>query len=192
MNNYEASDNRLSFPHKTIFEQENCDPGLALTEHNGDLYLVWADGDKVLKVAHHLEKVSNGHLVDKVDLGEKSKGNPALASFNGHLYLAWADQNGTLNMMYGDEQTFNHINMPPEISAHGPDLTVYNGNLYIAWTSDKLHGPIHTSALQCARVLMEGDEITGLTAIPLGSGLETSPQAPALASFNGRLYLAWV
>jgi hypothetical protein len=126
-------------------------------------------------------------FVNKVTLRDTSPDSPALAYFNGLLYLGWkGDGNNGLNVMYSADngKTFRDKYTSPETSTQAPALCVHDGNLYIAWTST---GKLPT--INVALVAVEGNKITGFNnKVTLG---DTSPFSPALASFNGRLYLGW-
>lgn len=126
-------------------------------------------------------------LEGKVTLGDTSPLGPALASLNGIIYLAWkGDGNDNLNVMcsFDDGHTFGGKLISPETSPAAPSLCVHNQTLFIAWRGDG-----GNEYLNVARVSVAGDHVTGLTnKVTL---TDTSPFTPAIASCNGRLFIAW-
>jgi hypothetical protein len=126
-------------------------------------------------------------LEGKVTLGETSPLGPALASLNGIIYIAWkGDGNDNLNVMCSidDGRTFRGKFTSQETSPQAPSLCVHNNTLYIAWRGDN-----GNALLNVARVSVAGDNVTGLSnKVTL---TDTSPFTPAIASCNGRLFIAW-
>ncbi|WP_146072008.1 hypothetical protein [Bryocella elongata] len=126
-------------------------------------------------------------LEGKVTLGDTSPLGPALASFNGIIYIAWkGDGNDNLNVMCStdDGHTFINKMTSPETSPAAPSLCVHNNTLFVAWRGDG-----GNADLNVARVSVAGDHITGLSNKVTLS--DTSPFTPAIASSNGRLFIAW-
>lgn len=123
----------------------------------------------------------------KVTLGDTSPLSPALASFNGNLYISWkGDGNDNLNVMVSTDngQTFGNKFISGETSPESTALTAHNGNLYIAWKGDG------NDNLNVA--IVNVDAFGSPTGFSNKNTLgDTSPVSPALASFNGNLYIAW-
>ena len=161
----------------------------ALCAHNGHLYIAWTgEGNNQINVA-----IVDGSgttitgFSQQVILKETTPVSPSLASLNGILYLAWKSA-GTdnLNVMYSADhgKTFGNKYTSPQTSSQSPALCAHNAHIYIAWAGD--HG---NDAINVAIVDVSGNAITGFSQkVTL---IETTPVSPAMASFNGNLYLAW-
>lgn len=123
----------------------------------------------------------------KVILGDTSPLSPSVASFNGNLYLAWkGDGNDNLNVMVSTDngQSFGHKMTSPETSSDVPALAADTEHLYIGWKGSG------NDNLNVALVDIDQSGFpTGLSnKTTVG---DTSPFGPALATFNGALYMAW-
>lgn len=117
---------------------------------------------------------------------------PALAIFNGVIYIAWAgtDPGHTLNVAHsvGLTGTFTTPVTPFKGGVNTNDgvaLAAFNGRLYLAWTG--------TDSGHTLNVASSADGVSwNPPALPFKKpGSQNSDWGPALASFNGRLYLAW-
>ncbi|MFC4456568.1 hypothetical protein [Deinococcus sonorensis] len=179
---------------KTILEHATS-TSPALTLHNGGLLMAWkGSGNDNLNVAKVESTTVLGFegvegIEGVVTLADATDASPALASHNGRLFLAWKGSgNDQLNLAYSDDGvTFIGKRILADSSEHSPALVSYGGRLYLAWTGLDEH-------LNVAKVVLFGNTeggfgIEGLEAkIVLG---DTSEASPALASHNGRLFLAW-
>lgn len=121
--------------------------------------------------------------------GEFSIQTPALANFNGTIYLAWAgtDLGHTLNIAFFMDESFTTPVTPFKGGVNTNDgvaLAAFNGRLYLGWTGTD---PGHTLNIASSADGISWDP----PATPFKGPGQNSDWGPALASFNGRLYLAW-
>ncbi|MFJ3658251.1 tetratricopeptide repeat protein, partial [Streptomyces nigra] len=177
---------------------DSTDLNPCLATHAGKLYLAWVGrGNKKINVAR-LALVGNTagafgiEIESKVVLGATSDAAPALASHNGRLFLAWRGSgNKQLNLAFSqdDGATFSDTKVLPDDSSElGPSLASHRGRLVIAWAG------VSNDAINVAKVVLFGNTagtfgIEGLAdknVLPYDSDA-----APALASFNDLLFLAW-
>ncbi|MCX5610650.1 glycoside hydrolase [Streptomyces sp. NBC_00047] len=169
----------------------------ALTSHHGRLCVAWrAANDEALSVAKVMTTTAMG--MDGVEgvergvrLGFTSDAAPALASHDGRLWLAWRGSgNEQLNLAFSDDDgvTFRGIRTFSDTSDHAPALASHAGRLYLAWTGrggERLNiAKVSLFASTAGAFGIEGLE----NHIVLG---QSSEKGPALASHNGRLWLAW-
>jgi hypothetical protein len=126
-----------------------------------------------------------------VTLADTTDASPALASHNGRLFLAWKGSgNDQLNLAFSEDngRTFKGKRTLADASEYSPALVSHGGRLLLAWTG------VGNEQLNVAKVALfantaGGFGIEGLEGkVVLG---DTSEAAPALASHNGRLFLAW-
>jgi hypothetical protein len=179
---------------KYISPEMSTETTPSLCVHNSNLYVAWEGKDN-----HRLNVAQvnlNGDptikpitgFSNKVYFNDMSKAGPSLASFNGRLFMAWEGAgNGYLNVMYSTDggKTFGNKYVSPEMSTETtPVLCVHNGNLYIAWEGKDNH------RLNVAQVnINEKGVITGFSNKVYFNDM--SKAGPSLASFNGRLFMAW-
>ncbi|MDQ6868689.1 MAG: hypothetical protein M3178_09895 [Pseudomonadota bacterium] len=99
--------------------------------------------------------------------------------------------NDNLNLMFSDDNgaTFHGIKtFPDATSPKSPVLASHAGGLFLAWTG-RGEGQLNVAKVTLFGNTAGGFGIEGLEPwVPLG---DTSEEAPALASHNGRLFLAW-
>ncbi len=166
--------------------------------HADNICLGWkGSGNQNLNVAKVYTSEKLGidgveRLEGKVILGDTSEEAPALASHNGRLFLAWKGAgNDNLNLMFSDDNgaTFHGIKTFPDATSHkAPALASHVGGLFLAWTG-RGEGQLNVAKVTLFGNTAGGFGIEGLEPwVPLG---DTSEEAPALASHNGRLFLAW-
>lgn len=167
------------------------------TSHDGRLLLGWKGaGNENLNVgkifATSLLGVEGVEGVEaKTTLGDTTEEGPGLASHNGRVFLAWKGAgNDNLNLIFSDDggTTFRGKTILSDTSHHAPVLASHNGRLYLAWTGRG------DGNLNIAKVVLIGNTVGGFSIggiedkVVLG---DTSEQAPALISHNGRLFIAW-
>lgn len=132
---------------------------------------------------------------------------PALAVFDNinvggsTLYMAWLGEGDRLYLSYYDGSNANWISQPPinpnplmGTAYNGPALASFNGALYAVW-----RGPIWDifRGLPPQGVTVINDQtlywsrFDGTTWGPTQNGPGWSSTGPALAVFNGALYMAW-
>ncbi len=181
-----SSDGGLTFGNKVDLP-EKTESSPALTVFDGRLYVAWRGDNSAHQV--NVESSSNGvDFGNKVVLPENTIGSPALTVFDGRLYVAWTGTNHQLNI----ESSSNGVNFAdkvtaPESSDAGPGLTAFDGVLEIAWAgTDKDH---QLNLESSSNGVNFGNKVT----LPeKNSAPKAAVQpAPALASFDARLYIAW-
>ena len=138
-------------------------------------------------------------------LGEASPLTPAVASHQQHLFIGWrSTSDGTLNVMVSalaphqdwfdtaadDLGPFGGKRVVSANSTQAPALCSHAGRLFFAWTGLSDH------RLNVAPVSLFGNTSGGLGVEDLDLAQkallgETSVSSPALASHQGRLFLAW-
>jgi hypothetical protein len=159
----------------------------ALCVHNKTMYIAWTGTNSLLNVAVvNIQGSTVTGFSNKVTLSEMSTQSPALASLNGRLYIGWRGiGNNSLNVMSSaDGRTFTTKYTSNETGNDAPALCAHNGRLFIAWP-----GSGNNLQLNVAAVNHSGASVTGFgNKVTLA---ETSTERPALASFDGKLFVAW-
>ncbi|MCC3771560.1 hypothetical protein [Streptomyces sp. UNOC14_S4] len=130
-------------------------------------------------------------LENKVVLGDTSDAGPALVSFNGTLFLGWRGSGNTnLNLIFSRDNgaTFEGKTVFGDTSPFAPALVVHGDNLFMAWTGEG-GGNLNVARVALFADTQGGFGIQGLeNKVVLG---DTSDAGPALASFDGAMWLAW-
>jgi hypothetical protein len=194
-----SDDNGQSFRgNRTLTDTSHHAP--ALSSHNGRLFLAWTgrgDGNlnvaKVALFANTAGAFGIEGLEEAAILGDTSEQGPALASHNGRLFLAWKGSgNDNLNLAFSDDngRTFpgKKTFSDSDTSHLAPALSSHNGRLFLAWTG-RGDGNVNVAKVVLFANTAGAFGIEGLEdKVTLG---DTSEQAPALASYSGRLFLAW-
>jgi hypothetical protein len=180
---------------KTVLENStSTSPAFAL--HKGGMFMAWkGSGNDNINVARVQGTILFGidgveGVEGKVVLGETTDRAPAIVSNDGRLFLAWRGSgNNQLNLAFSEDdgRTFKGKTTLGDSSEHAPALASHNGRVYLAWTgrgNDKLN---------VARVILLGNTAGGSgfeleRKVVLG---DTSSTSPAIASQNGRLFIAW-
>jgi hypothetical protein len=182
--NGKAFDNRIDLPAKSL-----TTPALAVFD--GRLYLAWTGNNKAHDV--NVASSSNGvNFGNMFTLPESSIDGPALTTFDGRLDIAWTGTNHQLNV----ESSSNGVNFGnkvtlPESSYAAPALTDFQErsggtDLEIAWIGvDNVH---HLNLESSSNGVNFGNKVT----LPETNSAPKSgvQPAPALASFDARLYIA--
>ncbi len=184
--NGKAFDNRIDLPAKSL-----TTPALAVFD--GRLYLAWTGNNKAHDV--NVASSSNGvNFGNMFTLPESSIDGPALTTFDGRLDIAWTGTNHQLNV----ESSSNGVNFGnkvtlPDSSDAAPALTEFQESsgaedLEIAWRgTDRDH---HLNVASSSNGVTFGNVVT-LPETSSADTLSTFKSGPALASLNGRLYIAW-
>jgi hypothetical protein len=138
-----------------------------------------------------------GGVVEKTTLPETSDHSPSLAFFGGRLFIAWKGSgNENLNVAFsqplsaGVRPVFDlkRKHTSGERSDDAPTLAVHHGTLFIGW---KGSGNDNLNVAVVEFLDLGGGEasIGGIVnKLTLG---DTSSKAPALASHNDKLFIAW-
>jgi hypothetical protein len=130
-------------------------------------------------------------LVSHVGLGESTTDGPALAFHDGRIFIAWKSHGSKhLKMtLSGDGgATFGPVYTSSETSDAGPSLASHNGRLFIAWKG------VGDQYLNVAKVSLFASTAGnfGIEGIEENVTLtDSSSHTPALASHDGRLFIAW-
>jgi hypothetical protein len=126
----------------------------------------------------------------KVTLNETSPLCPSIASVGAYTFMAWkGDGNDNINIIASLPQTSAPRNFTvkvtfPEATSQAPVLCIHNGHPFIAWIGSG------NDNINIAEVDFDfgTNSFNGLNKTTLP---DQSPCAPAIASLNGRLYVAW-
>ncbi|NVK78978.1 hypothetical protein [Streptomyces morookaense] len=192
-----SDDDGATFQGKVVFG-DTSPHGPSLASQTDGLFLGWTgEGDGNLNVAQvALFADSQGGfgiegLENKVVLGDTSDAGPALVSLNGTLYLAWRGSGNTqLNLMFSLDNgaTFQGKTVFDDTSPHAPALVAHGDELFMAWTGEG-GGNLNIAQVAFFADTQGGFGIQGLeNKVVLG---DTSDEGPALASFDGVLFLGW-
>ena len=183
----------------------------SLAAHNGDLFVgfhEWNGSGQQIRVKAY----AGGTTWTAVDgggaIGVNPEGPaifPSLASLNGQLYIAFdqidiirvVSYNGS-SWKYADGVSATEgLNKNSAYSGTLPSLTAHNGRLYVAWQeySHSSSGAIRDTVRM---KVFNGDDSAPAWSFTDGGGysgiakdsVETTSE-PAMASFNGRLYVHW-
>jgi hypothetical protein len=195
---------------KRVLEQSTSEAP-ALASHDGRLLVAWKDEEADnLNIAKAQATTLLGidgveGVEDKAVLGvvvapfgppirlvvEPTDRSPAVASHNGRVFLAWkASGNDQLKLACSGDggKTFNATMTLSDSSDHAPALASPAGRLLLAWTgqgNERLNiahvVPFANTAGGCGVERIEDKVVLN----------ETSSDGPALASNEGRLFLAW-
>ncbi|MFE7584924.1 hypothetical protein ACFU5Y_25570, partial [Streptomyces gardneri] len=116
---------------------------------------------------------------------------PALASHGGRIYSAWKDDDNKLNLSFTDPGPagFKGAKKFSESSHLSPCLVSHGGRLLLAWIGRG------NKKINVAKVALTGNTAGGFLIEKLEDKVvidhASSDASPALASHNGRLFLAW-
>jgi hypothetical protein len=168
----------------------------AITTFNGQTALAWTGTD----LGHHLNVslLNTGSSLTAlpnfaiVTLPERSNLSPSVAAFGGRLYLAWTGLDGRINVeSSADGVHFSNKVTLGEFSGSSPALAVFDGRLDLAWTA--FDGRINLAS--SADGVRFGNKVTlnqtSFKPVVIAKIHTQMEMAPALATFDGRLWLAW-
>lgn len=168
-----------------------------ISPHQGRLLLAWTGvGKGELNSAKVYTPDELGipgidSLEDEIILPDASSGNsPAIVSHEGKLFIAWTDSDNKLNLMFSENNgaSFHGKKTFEDISPYAPALVSHGKHLFMAWTGEDDRPNV-------AKIAFWANTAGGFGIEDLQNKINirrTSKQAPALASYNGRLFLSWV
>ena len=157
----------------------------ALAGLNGEVFLAWKGlGNQLLNVAALQYTADRGWgspaIGSHLSITATTDAGPALAVYRGQLVLAWKGVgNNFLNIAFWQPgspafRTLPHFN---EVTTAQPALVSHNDRLLIAWAGGGNH-------VNVAELPAGSSSLTGKVTLP------GTLVGPALASFQGRLFLA--
>ncbi|UJF32511.1 dockerin type I domain-containing protein [Paenibacillus hexagrammi] len=181
---------------------------VSLVVFNNELYATWQELGPTsywqLRVAKY-----NGTSWSRVD-GDGTSGintssntnarNPKLIEYNSSLYVFWDETGGNgINQIrvkkYAGGSTWNSadggssLNQNSSHAGQAPSAVVYNGKLYLTWQEND-----NSSISQLRIKSYDGTTwsfVDGGGASGLNYNTAMRANAPALAVYNGELYVAW-
>src|SRR5262245_31959136 len=139
-----------------------------------------------------------GRIVQKVILPETSSHRPSIAFYESHLFIAWKGSgNDNLNILCSQNLIGERVipsfdlrkkHISNETSDDAPTLTVHRGILYISWKGSG-NDNLNVAKVDVTDLGNDELQINGIgEKIILG---DTSSTAPALASHDNKLFIAW-
>ncbi len=176
-------------PTTTFFDTSNAAP--ALVQFGGKTLLVWTSStDGTMNVAPVGKGPSGYELGSKVLVGTATSPGltPAATVFDGRLYVAWTGTDGRLNVISSaDGVNFANKVILANTSHVGPALAVFNGRLYLGWTDT--NGYLNVASSANGTSFSTKVTLSDMSDLSLGG--KDVDLSPALAAFDGRLYIAW-
>jgi len=181
---------------KIVLEQSTSEAP-ALASHDGRLLVAWkGSGNHALNVAKALTTTVLGidgveGVEDNSIQGATSDRSPALVSHLGRVFLAWRGLgNKKLNLAFSHDggKTFAGTKTLLDSSDHAPALVSHGGGLLLAWTGRG------NEKLNVAEIVVFANTAGGFGIEGIENQVvlkDTSSNGPALASNEGRLFLAW-
>ncbi len=167
----------------------------SLTRRPGGMVMSWTGLDGQLNVGANLNTTCMFGIDGVESLtgvstsSEPSEARPAVACLENRLFIAWKGSgNDNLNLAFSEDngKTFGGKTTLDESSKHEPALVVIDHTIFLGWTGVD-------EAVNIAQVALEGN-----TAGNIGFKIEaktvlgdTSGDAPALASLDSTLFIAW-
>ncbi|MBL8510145.1 MAG: exo-alpha-sialidase [Betaproteobacteria bacterium] len=171
------------------------DRKVALAAFNGRVYMAyrgWGASKNmyICSTANGTTWGTQSSITDSNDA--KTQSSPALAAFNGRLYLAYQGANSdnlyicssSDGVNFGDQTEITKQNSAETTSQ--PALAAFNGRLYLAYRGTGLS----TNLYVCSS--SNGTDWGSQTNVSDQNGAaSTTTAGPALAAFEGKLYLGW-
>jgi hypothetical protein len=171
-----------------------------LAEFNGKLYMAWTGRDGP-EQRMHWTTFDGMQWSDTQVLSDRATSrSPALAEFNGKLYMAWKGAGNDFKIYWS---TFNGTQWSAQqvLSDRGtntsPALAEFTYNkegksykkLYMAWTGFAGWKEEETRNIYWST--FDGTQWSAQQKVLEYEGAEATIASPALAEFNGKLYMAW-
>jgi hypothetical protein len=164
----------------------------ALAAFNGNIYLAWkgegADSRMFFSSSSNGNNWSGQALIGgNTSVGLTSNG-PALAAFNGDLYLVWKGEGADTRMFYSKSSDGKNWTSQAQVGGNTSDrpaVAAFNGNIYLAWKGEGTDSRMFFSSSS------NGNNWSGQALIGGNTSVGLTSNGPALAAFNGYLYLVW-
>ena len=192
--NIAVSSDGLDFTGHKLVGSNTSFTSPALAASSSALYIAWAGNDPnhTLNAAYSIDGLD---FTGQVELSGVSTGSePALAVYNSYLYLGYSSPGepppeALLASSITPPLSFSATGIPiiNGSSGAGPALGTVNGELFLGWNGlpNNLSGGLNVATFQNANTPQTIPLITQETIA------EQTGTNPALAGFNGHLYLAW-
>ena len=159
---------------------------------NGDNYvLAWTEADQsIWWITCPASTNQNSYDWEKKIqiLGAASSGGPALANLNGHIWMVWKGENADTRIFIGSLKgsKWNLIGPISGIAtSSAPALTSSGSELFLAWKGES-DNQIYWSKSSDGKVW---NAAPGNVQAQVPGAVSTD--SPALAGYNGTVYLAW-
>ncbi len=110
----------------------------ALIQHNGQLFIVYADSDTQSLCVANSSDPSNRNSWSRYEVSNvKTKQAPAVTIFNNKMYFCWIDLNNNIRIgtSYGRNQISYVTSLDPKKSCLDPAIAVFDGKLCLAYTT---------------------------------------------------------
>jgi hypothetical protein len=172
---------------------ERSDDAPAMVSHGGRLFIAWR-GRPNEQINLLFSEDGGLSFRGKAVFGDTTTSTPTLATHEGRLFLAWKGSgNDQLNVAevglaegpsgFGITGLFNKVVLG-ETSDNGPALASHGQRLAVGWRGQSNDQVNVLSA--CARLGIFSPGV-----VVKGAVSDTSSDAPALTSHNGRLFVGW-
>lgn len=118
---------------------------------------------------------------------QSTSASPALAYFKGKMYIAFKSNNANNQIIIGSSSKGiwgNFYSLSQQSTSDAPALAVFNDTLFLAWkandNSNKIYYAMSTNGVNWTWP-SQNNYLPG----------QSTSAAPALAGYNGKIYIAW-
>jgi photosystem II stability/assembly factor-like uncharacterized protein len=164
----------------------------ALAEFKGKLYMAWVGRDGPEQRIHWTTFDGMQWSDTQVLSDRGTNTSPALVEFKGKLYIAWTGAGNDFKIYWS---SFDGMQWSGQqvLSDRGtntsPALVEFKGKLYMAWTGFAGWKEEETRNIYWSTY--DGTQWSPQQRVLEYEGTEATIASPALAEFNGKLYMAW-
>lgn len=191
MINYYTSTDGVNWGNKTLFNNYSSTSTPAVAASSNQLIIAWngTDNNHSLNIGC-IVCVAQG-FGTKQTYTEGSPSGVAIASIGDRFYVAYQRNTDHAITLMGSSAsnplTLNQASAPTSSSDVGPGMGAVDDYIYIGWP-----GPEGSQTLKLGRYLYSASGgLSSYQSEDFPSG-QTSARNPAIASFNGHLYYAWL